>query len=64
MRIIIEECNGFIKSKVMKHCWVMFKGFKAKATFALTAVLAMQALAIYNLKKFGYPSIRIAHLRV
>ncbi len=64
VRIVIEECNGFIKSKVMKHCWTMFKGLKAKATFALTAVLAMQALAIYNLKRFGYPSIRIAHLRV
>ena len=64
VRIIIEQCNGFIKSKVMKHAWKIFKGLKAKATFALTAVLAMQALAIYNLKKFGYPSIRIAELRI
>ena len=35
-----------------------------KKSFALTAVLAIQALAIYNLKKFGYPSIRIAELRI
>ena len=64
VRITIEECNGFIKSKVMKHAWILFKGLKAKATFALTAVLAMQALALYNLRHFGYPSIRIAELSV
>lgn len=64
VRVIIEQCNGFIKSKVMKHLWVLVKGLKAKATFCLTAVLAIQALAIYNLKRYGYPSIRIAELRV
>lgn len=64
VRIIIEQCNGFLKSKVMKHAWDSVKGLKAKATFALTAVLAIQALAIYNLKHYGYPSIRIAELRV
>lgn len=64
VRIIIEQCNGFIKSKVMKHMWTIVKGLKAKATFVFTAVLAVQALAIYNLRKYGYPSIRIADLRV
>lgn len=64
VRIIIEQCNGFIKSQVMKHAWDLFIGIKAKATFCLTAVLAIQALAMYNLKRFGYPSIRIAELRV
>lgn len=64
VRIIIEQCNGFIKSQVMKHFWTKIKGLKAKAVFALTAVLAIQALAIYNLKKFNYPSIRIKELRV
>jgi IS5 family transposase len=64
VRIIIEQCNGFIKSQVMKHAWDLFTGLKAKATFCLTAVLAIQALAIYNLKRFDYPSIRIAELRV
>lgn len=64
VRVCIEQCNGFIKSQVMKHLWVLVKGLKAKATFCLTAVLAIQAVAIYNLKRFGYPSIRIAELRV
>lgn len=64
VRIIIEQCNGFIKSEVMKHAWDKIKGLKAKATFALTAVLTIQALAIYNLKRFNYPSIRIKELRV
>lgn len=63
-KVAIEQCNGFIKSKVMKHAWGLVKGLKAKATFAFTAVLAMQGLAIYNIKRFGYPSIRIAELRV
>lgn len=64
VRYIVEECNGFIKSQVMKHAWTILKGLKAKAVFAMTAVLAIQALAIYNLKKWGYPSIRIKEVRV
>ena len=64
VRVKIEQLNGFIKSQVMKHKWIFFKGLKAKATFCLTAVLAVQAIAIYNLKKIGYPSIRIADLKV
>jgi hypothetical protein len=63
VRVVIEQCNGFVKSKVMKHAWNIIIGLKAKATFALTAVLAVQALAIYNLIHHGYPSIRIAELR-
>jgi hypothetical protein len=64
IRVVIEQCNGFIKSQVMKYFWTKIKGFKAKSVFALTAVLAIQALAIYNLKKFGHPSIRITEVRV
>ena len=64
VRITIEQFNGFIKSKVMRHMWILVKGIRAKATFCLTAVLAIQALAIYNLKRFGYPSIRIAEMRI
>lgn len=64
VRYVIEECNGFIKSQVMKNAWTILKGLKAKAVFALTAVLAIQALALYNLRKWGYPSIRIKEVRV
>ncbi len=64
MRVIIEQCNGFVKSKVMKHAWTLLKGLNAKTVFALTAVLAVQGLALYNLVHFGYPSIRIQEVRI
>lgn len=64
VRYMIEQCNGFVKSQVMKHDWHRIKGLGAKANFALTAVLAVQALALFNLKRFAYPSIRIAEVRV
>lgn len=64
VRVCIEQCNGFIKSEVMKHTWTIVKGLAAKAVFALTAVLAIQALALYNLNHYGYPSIRIQEVRV
>ena len=62
VRFHIEQCNGFTKSEVMRHAWIFLKGLKAKATFALTAVLAVQALALFNLATWGYPSIRIQEL--
>lgn len=64
VRYHIEQCNGFTKSQVMKHAWIILKGLKAKATFALTAVLAIQALALFNLTIWGYPSIRIQEVRI
>lgn len=64
VRYCIEQCNGFIKSEVMQHAWIIVKGLAAKAVFALTAVLAIQALALFNLKRYGYPSIRIQEIRV
>lgn len=64
VRVVIEQCNGFIKSEVMQHAWTRVKGLAAKTVFALTAVLAMQGLALFNVKWYGYPSIRIQELRV
>jgi len=64
VRVCIEQCNGFIKSEVMKYYWILVKGLKAKATFLLTAVLAVQSIALANLIEWGYPSIRIQELRI
>lgn len=64
VRYHIEQCNGFVKSQVMKHMWILVKGLKAKTVFALCAVLAIQALAIFNLVTWGYPSIRIQEVRI
>ena len=64
VRFIIEECNGFVKSQVMKHAWTLVKGLAAKTVFALTAVLAVQGLALCNLLAWGYPSIRIQEVRI
>ena len=64
VRVVIEQCNGLIKSEVMQHAWRMVKGLAKKTVFALTAVFAIQALALYNVKRYGYPSIRIQEIRV
>lgn len=64
VRVVIEQCNGFIKSEVMQHAWTIVKGLAAKAVFALIAVFAMQALALFNVRRYGYPSIRIQNIRV
>jgi len=64
VRICIEQCNGYVKSQVMKHAWTLLKGLKAKTVFALTAVLAVLGIAFCNLKAWGYPSIRIQEVRV
>jgi len=64
MRVIIEECNGFVKNEVMRRAWTLVKGLAAKTVFALTAVLAVQGLALCNLLAWGYPSIRIQEVRI
>ena len=64
VRVCIEQSNGYIKSQVMKHAWIRLKGIIAKSCFALTAVLAVQALALTNLLRWGYPSIRIQETRI
>jgi hypothetical protein len=63
VRIKVEQCNSILKEQVLQRTWTKVKGFHKKATRCLLAVLALQSLAIYNLKKFGYPSVRIGDLR-
>jgi hypothetical protein len=62
-RVCVEQCNSILKEQVLKHSWYLVKGFERKATRCLLAVLALQALAIYNLLTWGYPSVRIGDLR-
>lgn len=64
VRFIVEQCNGFVKNEVMLNLWKKIKGFAAKAFFALMAVFAVQAMALWNLRNYGYPSIRIGNIRV
>lgn len=62
-RVCVEQCNSILKEQVLQRTWTAIKGYAKKATRCLLAVLALQALAIYNLKKWGYPSVRIGDLR-
>lgn len=62
-RVCIEQFNSILKIQVLDGVWTKIKGFHKKATLCLLAVLAVQALAIYNLKTWGYPSVRIGDLR-
>jgi len=62
-RVCIEQCNSILKTQVLDGVWTRIKGFHKKATRCLLAVLALQALAIYNLQIYGYPSVRIGDLR-
>lgn len=64
VRVVIEQCNGFVKNDVMRRAWTLVKGLAAKTVFALTAVLAVQGLALCNLLQWGYPSIRIQDVRI
>ena len=64
VRFIVEQCNSFIKNEVMLNAWKKFKGFTVKAFFALMAVVSVQAMALWNLNHYGYPSIRIGDLRI
>ena len=52
-----------LKLEVMREYWTRIIGYAKKAVFALTAVLALQAVAISNLGEWGYPSIRISDVR-
>jgi len=40
------------------------EGIEGQSNLALTAVLAIQALALFNLTTWGYPSIRIQEVRI
>lgn len=62
-RVCVEQCNSILKEQVLQRKWTDIKGFAKKATRCLLAVLALQALAIYNLLHWGYPSVRIGELR-
>ena len=62
-RVCVEQCNSILKEQVLKRTWTTIKGYAKKATRCLLAVLALQALAIHNLKNWGYPSVRIGDLR-
>lgn len=62
-RVCVEQCNSILKCQVLHDSWLLVKGFHKKATRCLLAVLAMQAIAIYNLLHYGYPSLRIGDLR-
>ena len=62
-RVCVEQCNSIVKEQVLHRTWTKIKGFGRKATQCLLAVLALQALAIYNLRTWGYPSVRIGDLR-
>lgn len=63
VRVRVEQCNSILKEQVLKRTWTKVKGYAKKATRCLLGVLAIQALAIANLKKWGYPSVRITDLR-
>ena len=63
-RVCIEQCNSIVKTQVLQNAWTRVKGFFAKATFALAGVPALQALALYNLRTWGYPSTRISEVRI
>jgi len=62
-RVCVEQCNSILKEQVLRRTWTDIKGFAKKATRCLLAVLALQALAIYNIRTWGYPSVRIGDLR-
>lgn len=62
-RVCVEQCNSIVKTQTMKNLWTLVKGFWAKATFALAAVLATQALAVFNLTTRNYPTIRMTEVR-
>lgn len=63
VRVCIEQCNSIVKTQTMKNLWTTARGFFAKATFALAAVLATQALAVFNLTTRGYPTLRMSEVR-
>ncbi len=63
VRVCIEQLNSIVKTQVLKNVWTHVKGFAAKATLAFASVLALQALALYTQRVYGYPSLKISTLR-
>lgn len=63
VRVCVEQCNSILKEQVLQRTWTKIQGYHKKATRCLLAVLALQALAIYNLTAWGYPSVRMGDLR-
>ena len=64
MRKRIEQLNSIIKNQIINRFWTNIKGFKKKHVFCMLSVITTQILAIYNLKTYGYPLIRIKDARV
>jgi len=64
VRVKVEQANSIIKIPILNKSWILVRGFLQKATLAFASVLATQALALYNLKKRGYPSMRISEVRI
>jgi len=64
MRERIEQLNSIIKNQIMNRFWTNIKGFKKKYIFCMLSVVTAQILAIYNLKTYGYPLIRIKDVRI
>jgi len=63
VRVCVEQLNSIVKTQVLKNTWTHVKGFAAKATLAFASVLALQALALYTQRVYGYPSLKISALR-
>ena len=59
LRYIVEQSLSLLKDKTMKHTWHRVKGFAQKITYALSAVILVQALAIYTVAKTGFPELKI-----
>jgi len=64
MRKRIEQLNSIVKNQIMNRFWTNIKGFKKKYIFCMLSVAAAQVLAIYTLKTYGNPFIRIKEVRV
>lgn len=62
LRYIAEQVNSLLKDQTMKHAWWKVKGLANKTTFALSAVVFVQALAIFTLLKTGEVSLHVAEV--
>lgn len=62
LRYIVEQNVGLLKNQAMGRAWTRVKGLANKTTFALSAVLFVQALAIYTLQKTGKVSLHVAEV--
>ncbi|WP_157198853.1 hypothetical protein [Methanothermococcus okinawensis] len=64
MRKRIEQLNSIVKNQIMNRFWTNIKGFKKKYIFCMLSVAVAQVLAIYTLKTYVNPFIRIKEVRV